>query len=1042
MNKQKLYNDYIDIEKDRLYKYISKSEKDLNDLSNFLSEFYSSGVSFYKSLNKKLSTIFDITKVSDVVTKIDQNLKFFYQTSQLFLNSFQLFFERLNLNLITPLKEFKLNYEKKNIEIKKNFEKISNDFKHYKQKVISSQQKFYLQEQNYLKLKLDSISKKLNDKLSDREQDSVYTEKSKAMNAKEIYNYRILSANIFYQNLDLIYKKNYKNFQISEENKFVFLNDLFSMYCDNFKDLSIYINDYVGQINSKFSGWNLEDDKKIIKDEYNCLGRYILKNNQDKNVDNADNANNNSSKANKRFNSEIFKNYNHTNIKYVNDYFEILDNAKGFFSLGRNKTYGYIIDSKETTGEIINYKTYDILSNEYQKQIMKLFFDALDSQNELSPEIISSIIELIYNDKTFPQYFFKDYYVTHNKQYNKMLNEKNLEHFGNILTAIILLSDFNKTELLNIILNIIDFGGRIYYLIPNADNKKLFLCGYLNKIPLFKCIYFWEILIRYKLVNRLDKLSIEIDKKFSKLDKTNKKYNHFIHDYNSNNNYYDTGMSIYEELNTTDESIDINKNNTKNKFFKNKDKDNKGNDNNLFVSIINYENNFDELPINLKNEYNKKSYQIFNSIIIEYISAFVNYNFGLNNALDLIVKICNNFSMPNDIINYYAIYLNNYSYSVKQFSINSFYDLKNKIEEIRINFSKKQNQNNVSFFPIEKEKRIFNDTKKMIIIKKISRFLPDKDKINILKLNKKFSSKLNKKIYKEILNRKDSEIGIMENKQMHINVWKILLKYNEIKKSYPYYPNLEKAKKIKYDMSGKNDFCVIDLDSQRTLFEEKSNILEKRKILNNILKTCVMLNEEGCYCQGMNFVAAFIIKIIETEEDSFYFLMGLFKYTDYRSIFVKDLTKLRMYFLVFDIILKLYIPTLESYFEENKVKSNYYLSPWFIALFTSLVKQGNKYDAFLKIFDLFIIDGWKAIFNICMDILRKNEEILETFRNENLLHYLTSALGSDFVLNRENYEYLLNNNVNKRLVLRISGKLIHNIENEINQTEKINEKLK
>ena len=132
MNKQKLYNDYIDIEKDRLYKYISKSEKDLNDLSNFLSEFYSSGVSFYKSLNKKLSTIFDITKVSDVITKIDQNLKFFYQTSQLFLNSFQLFFERLNLNLITPLKEFKLNYEKKNIEIKKNFEKISNDFKHYK----------------------------------------------------------------------------------------------------------------------------------------------------------------------------------------------------------------------------------------------------------------------------------------------------------------------------------------------------------------------------------------------------------------------------------------------------------------------------------------------------------------------------------------------------------------------------------------------------------------------------------------------------------------------------------------------------------------------------------------------------------------------------------------------------------------------------------------------------------------------------------------------------------------------------------------------
>ena len=50
MNKQKIYNDYIDIEKDRLYKYISKSEKDLLDLTNFLSEFYTSGISLYKSI--------------------------------------------------------------------------------------------------------------------------------------------------------------------------------------------------------------------------------------------------------------------------------------------------------------------------------------------------------------------------------------------------------------------------------------------------------------------------------------------------------------------------------------------------------------------------------------------------------------------------------------------------------------------------------------------------------------------------------------------------------------------------------------------------------------------------------------------------------------------------------------------------------------------------------------------------------------------------------------------------------------------------------
>ena len=1034
MNNQKLYNDFVDNEKERLNKYISSSEKDLQDLTNFLSEFFSSGVSFYKSMNKKLSNLFDINKVSDVTTKIDQNIKFFYQTSQLFISYIKVFLDKLSLTLITPLKEFKLNYEKKNIEIKKNFEKISNDFKSFKQKLITSQQKFYVKEQNYLKIKSEMNLKKLKNKFTDRDQDNLYTAKSKAMNEKEIYKYQVLSANIFYQNLDLTYKKNYKNFEINEENKFVFLNDLFGMYSNNMKDLSMYISEYCGQINSKFDGWKLDDDKKIIQDEFNCMGRYIVNNNDKKN-----------NKGNERFNKESFKVYNNINIKYVNDYFEILENnKKGFFSINKAKIFGYIVESQDNKEDSTNYKTYDIQSNDYQKKIMKLFFDSLDSQNELTSDIISSIIELIINDKKFPQYFFKDYYVTHNTQYIRMLNEKNLEHFGNILTTIMLLNDLDNNDFLNLIANIIHFGERIYYLIPNAENKKLFLCGFLNKIPLFKCIYFWESVIRYKLVNHLEKLANEMDEKLELMDKVNKKHNHNINDYSNNSNYYDIGMNIYEELNTTDESLDINKNHKKN--MKNKMKDNKTNDPNLFISIINYEANYEDLTTKLKNEYIKKAHQIFNSIILEYISSFVNYNFGLNNSLELLVKICNQFSMSNDIINYYAVYLNNCSYSVKQYSKNSFYDLKNKIDDIRVdlkyNSLKKKNEYNDLYIKLEQEKRIFNDTEKMIIIKKVSRFLPDKDKINILKLNKKFSSKLNKKIYKEILNRKDIEKGIIQNKQMHINVWKILLKYNKIKRDYPYFPNLEKVKKIKYDMNGKNDFCIIDLDSQRTLFEENNKLEQKRKILNNILKTCAMLNEEGCYCQGMNFVGAFIIKITEDEEDSFYFLMGLFKYTDYRSIFKKDLSKLKLYFSIFDVVLKLYIPTLESYFEENKVKSNYYLSAWFIALFTSLVKHGKKLDAFLKIFDLFLIDGWKAIFNISMDILRKNEEILLTMKNEGLLHYLTSALGNDFVLNKENYGYLLDNNVNKRLVLRISGKLMHNIENEINQTEKIKEKLK
>ena len=1042
MLQQKLYNDYIDLEKERINKYISRSEKDLSDLTNFLIDIHSSGVSFYKSINKKLTSFFDISKISEVTTKIDQNIKFFYQTSQIFLNNLQVSLDKLSLILLTPLQEFKSNYEKGNILLKKDLDKLSTDFKNIKRKVISSQQNFYSSEQNYIDIKKKVNILKSKNIFKDRDQDNLYRAKTRVNIDKQLYKYQIEAANNLYQNFDKIYKKNFKQFEINEENKLVFLNNLFNMYSNNMKEISDHINDYYGQINSKFSGWKLEDDKKIIKDEFNCLGRYII---LDKD-NNGNESNNKINKSEQRFNKEIFKIYNNANIKYVNNYFDLVDNKKGFFT--KDKTIGYVITGKDKDN-IQVYNSYDIQSYEYQKRILEQFFNDLDSQNELSSNIISSINELILKDRKFPSYFIKDYYTTHNSKYIRMLNEKNIEHFGNILTTILLLADIDKNELDNITVNVIYYGERVYYLIPDSENKKLFLCGFLNKIPLFKCIYFWESAIKYKLIFRLQKLISDIEEKIEALNKSSKNIPILENLNKKKNNQYDTNnklnINLYEELNTTNETNNSTRNHSvspkKRKFFSsnNKHKNHSDSNSNLLISIINYESNYDELTPELKNEFLKKSLEIFNSIITEYIPSFV--NFGLNNSLDLLVKICNDYSISNDMINYYAVYLNNCSYSVKQYSKNSYYDLKNKIDDIRIIYKLGMSKLEKNKEKNEFVKRILSDTEKMIIIKKMSPFLPDVDKIKILKLSKKFINKINKKIYKEVLNRKDKQLGIIPNKQMHINIWKILLKYKEIKEQYPYEPNKKLALAKKYDRSGNSDFSIIDLDCQRTLFDKNSEE-EKRKILNNILKTSVMLNEDGCYCQGMNFVGAFIIKICEDEEEAFYFLMGLFKNTDYKSIFMKDLTKLRLYFSIFEEILNLYIPTLYSYFIDNKVVGNYYLSPWFIALFTSLVKRDHRLDAFLKIFDLFIIDGWKAIFNISMDILRKNEEILLTMKNEALFQYLTSVLGNDFLFNKENYEYLLKNNINKRTVLRISGKLIHNIENQVIQTDKLNEKIK
>lgn len=85
----------------------------------------------------------------------------------------------------------------------------------------------------------------------------------------------------------------------------------------------------------------------------------------------------------------------------------------------------------------------------------------------------------------------------------------------------------------------------------------------------------------------------------------------------------------------------------------------------------------------------------------------------------------------------------------------------------------------------------------------------------------------------------------------------------------------------------------------------------------------------------MNYIASFLLKITESESDAFYLMLGLLKYTDFSKIFVEELHRLKMFFYVFDRLLSIYLPELNTYFKTNSINVNYFCSPWFITLFTN-----------------------------------------------------------------------------------------------------------
>jgi hypothetical protein len=87
----------------------------------------------------------------------------------------------------------------------------------------------------------------------------------------------------------------------------------------------------------------------------------------------------------------------------------------------------------------------------------------------------------------------------------------------------------------------------------------------------------------------------------------------------------------------------------------------------------------------------------------------------------------------------------------------------------------------------------------------------------------------------------------------------------------------------------------------------------------------------------MNYVAVFIYNLIEDEEEAFYYLYGLLTNTDYSMIFLNDLSKLKQYFHVFDRLISIYMPELNTYLKNNGINVSFFCSPWFITLFSNSI---------------------------------------------------------------------------------------------------------
>lgn len=203
----------------------------------------------------------------------------------------------------------------------------------------------------------------------------------------------------------------------------------------------------------------------------------------------------------------------------------------------------------------------------------------------------------------------------------------------------------------------------------------------------------------------------------------------------------------------------------------------------------------------------------------------------------------------------------------------------------------------------------------------------------------------------------------------------------------PYFPLqnyselLENVDLNENKLSGIN--YIIDMDVYRS-YQDKQ---ESHEILKQILKTYGNFDSEVGYCQGMNFILGTIYFVLMDENDSFNCLAGIIRKNQMKLVLGQKLDQLKCMFFKLDKLIELFLPDVYMIFISRGIFAASFASSWFVTLFSSCF-TGDIRPVY-KIWDYFLVKGWKIIFKTGIYILQSNEKKLTNGTYEDNLHLLS-----------------------------------------------------
>ena len=897
------------------------------------------------------------------------NLQDFYSFHNEFFNSISNSSKKMKEEIISPLENFSKTINRDYLNNISTLELIISSLETQNERIDKLKKSYYQEYEIVEKMEKESI-KTANSNMSNQEINNLHEKLLKQREIMEnkslLYRKEINIANQLYLEYENNFRIIFNDIEQLEEKKRTFIRSIIDNYLKLFHNSLTWFNGMINMFKNNINQYNIPKDIKDFSND-------SIKNN----ISLQNKWNIFSFQSYDKYKSELNQiiNINEMNYEEEDDALKGLIQGIGSGNL-MNIECIEKISSETPEFDIFNEKHFQenyISTSEYEETTIKNFCSSILSQNNIFDDLLNKILSLI--NKSDEKFFVKFFQIFLNQKKNriffKFLNFLNLAHFNNVIMNIIanLNLDDIKSVSYELLYTIILLSEQSYF-------ENTYLCALLYKNKFFRDKNSWIKLIESRIVKKLN------NKIKSYVKQNSNQYLFF-----KRNNAFNHIITNFFQLN-------------KNYIIESTD---------LYNYLIDYE----KTSIEERKDLNEKDTpKIIHSVMKDFINHMCNLNFGLEQSSELVMEICSKYKLKIENINFYVLYLNTSFYTIRtQFQDKEKNNKTN--EKIKELYSL-----NTYTLQIKYPCSLLSDKEVIIILKNVGKYFQDKELINIFYLNKYTSKNLIQKIYKQRLS--DDKISLKKR----IRIWKAYLKTEGLKRIYNYL-NIKKdiqnkIIKTKYD-------SLIELDVRRTNFKNQKE--SNRIIIEYILKALSHSATKVGYCQGMNYIASFLIEIIQNEEEVFYIMLSLLTNTDFMDIFIGDLNKLKIFFYILEKLIYLKLPEIYECLKFNNIAMNFFSSPYFITLFTNIYPNFNEIEnkVLIKAWDVFILQGWKSFFSSLLAILQYNKEGILNCKGDELMTYLISTMAKSDIFKSQNVEIFCK----LRKQFKVTLNILKNLEEEI-----------